>query len=63
MDHIQVIKNTRHVFCFLFVGSQSKRILKLLPCTSNLEEIEDSLRPKMHSIVEVCDGFERQQRW
>ena len=57
----------RTVFELSGVIYNSKRILKLqfssvLFQASNLKEIENPLSAKMHSVFEVCDGFERQQR-
>jgi len=57
----------RTVFELSGVIYNSKRILKLqffsvLFQASNLKEIENPLSTKMHSVFEVCDGFERQQR-
>ena len=44
------------------LSASFRPVLGVLPSSSHLEGNEDSLAPKLHSVVKVCDRFEWKQR-
>ena len=44
------------------LSASFRPVLRVLPSSSHLEGNEDSLAPKLHSVVKVCDRFEWKQR-
>ena len=44
------------------LSASFRPVLRVLPASSHLEGNKDSLAPKLHSVVKVCDRFEWKQR-